>query len=317
MSNWRNSPAHLLLLAEFVQPRDPDDVCRMKKWQAVFGDDLRQTIRLFGQERLIIRCSLEEHLNYAFGTPALQVMLKERHLPVSGNRSEMIGRLIFSDREGMKQAVAKVFVLRCSEQSRAIVERFLGEQRREHARTESQVAEVLKKGKLEEACRMVAAFEASQVFPRDSEVDWQQYVPDQDLVVLRTIADCRPKVLSKLGGKQQSQLRIAASLMYLWKVNKADEWLPGGFRSGLPVDNASAVRMLVSHAVYKTDLARYQASHIDVVRIYHVGDELVCDACRALETATYPIDRVPELPYEKCTCNVGCRCFIKPARTLP
>jgi hypothetical protein len=317
MSNWKNSPAHLLLLAEFLQPRDPEDVCRVKKWQTVFGENLRQTIRFFGQERLVIRCSLEEHLNYAFGTPALQALLKERRLPVAGSRSEMIGRLVFNDREGMKQAVAKVFVLRCSEQSRAIIEHFLDEERRARARIESQVAEALKKGKLEEACRMAAAFEASQVFPRDSEVDWEHYVPDQDLVVLRTIAGSRPKVFSRLGGKQQSQLRIAASMMYLWKVNKADEWLPGGFRSGLSVDNGSAVRMLVAHAVYRTDIARYQASHIDVVRIYHVRDELVCDACRALETATYPIDRVPELPYEKCTCQIGCRCFVKPARTTP
>jgi hypothetical protein len=67
----------------------------------------------------------------------------------------------------MKQAVARVFVLRCSEQCQAVVERFLDEQRRVRARIESQVAEVLKKGRLEEACRMVAAFEASQVFPRD------------------------------------------------------------------------------------------------------------------------------------------------------
>jgi hypothetical protein len=112
-------------------------------------------------------------------------------------------------------------------------------------------------------------------------------------------------------------LRIAASLMALWKVNKADEWLPGGFRSGLSVDNASAVRMLVAHAVYRTDIARYQESHIDVVRIYHVGDGLVCDPCRALEAAAYPIDRVPELPYENCTCQTGCRCFVRPARTTP
>jgi hypothetical protein len=310
--NWKDSPKHLLLLAEFVQPRDPEDVCRARKWQAVFGDDLRQAIRLFGQERLIIRCSLEEHLNYAFGTPALQTMLKERRLPVPGTRSEMIGRLVFNDREGMKQAVAKVFVLRCSEHSQAVVERFLDEQRRVHARIESQVAEVLKKGKLEEACRKVAAFEASQVFPRDSDADWEHYNPDQDLAVLRTIADCRPKVFARLGGKQLGQLRIAASLMHLWKVNKADEWLPGSFRSGLSVDNAAAVRMLAAHAVYRTDIARYQESHIGVVRIYHVGDGLVCDACRALEAATYPIDRVPELPYEQCTCHLGCRCFVRP-----
>jgi hypothetical protein len=75
-------------------------VCRARKWQAVFGDDLRQTIRLFGQERLIIRCSLEEHLNYAFGTPALQTMLKERRLLVPGTRSEMIGRLAFMIAKG-------------------------------------------------------------------------------------------------------------------------------------------------------------------------------------------------------------------------
>jgi hypothetical protein len=206
-------------------------------------------------------------------------------------------------------------VLRCSDQSRAVVERFLDGERQTRARVESQVAEALKKGKLEAACRLVAEFEAGQVFPRDPDVDWAHYDPDSDLAVLRTLVNSRPKVFSRLGSKQRDPLRVAASMMYLWKVNKADEWLPRGFRSGLPVDNESAVRMLVSHAVYQTDLSRYRESHVDVVRISHVGDERVCDACRALASATYPIDRVPELPYEQCTCPIGCRCFVKPARS--
>jgi hypothetical protein len=312
MSNWKSSPAHLLLLAEFLTPRDPEDVCRTKKWQAVFGENLRQTIRLFGRERLVIRCSLEEHLNYAFGTPTLQGMSKARRLPVSDSRPEMIARLVFNDREGMKQAVARVFVLRCSEQGLTVVEHFLDEERRARTGAESQVVDALRKGKLEDACRLVAAFEARQVFPRDSEVGWEHYVPDTDLAMLEMIASSRPRVFSRLGGGQRDPLRIAASMTYLWGTNKADEWLPRGFRSGLPVNNESAVRMLVSHAVYRTDIARYRRAGVDVVRIYHVGDELVCSACRELATATYPIEHIPELPYEKCACQFGCRCFVKP-----
>jgi hypothetical protein len=78
MPNWKTSPKHLLLLAEFVQPRDPEDVCRAKKWQAVFGDDLRQTIRLFGQERLIIPLAAWRASELFVWDAALQSMLKKR-----------------------------------------------------------------------------------------------------------------------------------------------------------------------------------------------------------------------------------------------
>jgi len=37
-----------------------------------------------------------------------------------------------------------------------------------------------------------------------------------------------------------------------------------------------------------------------------------CNTCLALDGKTYRFDKLPELPYEGCTCALGCRCFYAP-----
>jgi len=45
-------------------------------------------------------------------------------------------------------------------------------------------------------------------------------------------------------------------------------------------------------------------------KIRTCNDSHVCPACQEIASMTWPIDQVPELPYEKCTSETGCRCGI-------
>jgi hypothetical protein len=35
-----------------------------------------------------------------------------------------------------------------------------------------------------------------------------------------------------------------------------------------------------------------------------------CGACQQLDGKRFALDKLPEMPYEKCTCEVGCRCLL-------
>ena len=37
-----------------------------------------------------------------------------------------------------------------------------------------------------------------------------------------------------------------------------------------------------------------------------------CEACESLDGRTYTLAKMPELPYEHCTCALGCRCLYFP-----
>ncbi len=53
-----------------------------------------------------------------------------------------------------------------------------------------------------------------------------------------------------------------------------------------------------------------------VITIFNNDDQLVCDACRQIQGYHYNLDEVPELPYEECTCENGCRCWAYWATAL-
>jgi hypothetical protein len=72
------------------------------------------------------------------------------------------------------------------------------------------------------------------------------------------------------------------------------------------MDNDTAARMIEFHAHYQRDIARYRAWGVKTVEILATDDS--CAACKKLAKKKYKIDQVPELPYEKCTSEIGCRC---------
>ena len=49
---------------------------------------------------------------------------------------------------------------------------------------------------------------------------------------------------------------------------------------------------------------------IKYVEILTASD--TCDECKVLAKKQFKLDRAPELPYEKCTHHMGCRCVYIP-----
>lgn len=103
--------------------------------------------------------------------------------------------------------------------------------------------------------------------------------------------------------------RIAAGMFELmWNAGHAVEWLEAN-QPELGASCKVAILELSSSAHFQVEIARLRQLGIQWVRINTCNDNLVCEACRKLSSKRYPIDRVPELPYEKCTSEV-CRCWV-------
>jgi hypothetical protein len=172
-----------------------------------------------------------------------------------------------------------------------------------------QVLSMLLQRKFKEACTLVASFEAKQPIPRGLNIDWNSYDPTRDVEMLTLIFGRGPKILSHVGKQQLTQLCIAAGMMHLWGTNQAEEWLPLDLKTGLVMDDDSAARMLIYHAAHQLDIVQYREVGVTTVEIRTSDDAHVCPACQKLAGRKYKLRRVPELPFEKCTSPMGCRCM--------
>ena len=213
---------------------------------------------------------------------------------------------IQADPDGMRKATRGLNVLQCTEEGRVIAEEYLAQEKEERAKVEEQTLQALRQCSFREASKLVATFEAEQVFSRGIGIDWEHHNPAHDVAMLKVIFQASPKILSSLNDEQMKHLRIAAGMMYLWGTDRAEDWLPDDFETDLIMDNDTAARMILFYISHQRNIAQYRAAGVRKVEI--LATENSCMACKELAKKKYRIDEVPELPYEKCTSEMGCRC---------
>jgi formylglycine-generating enzyme required for sulfatase activity len=116
--DWQKSPAYLLFLSVFLAPRKSDDLPNFPDWRSALGEEPQKAIERLLDIGWLVRASLGVHLSHQFTVAELRNMLRERKLPLSGRKNDLILRLILSDAEGMEQAVTSLTILECSEEGR-------------------------------------------------------------------------------------------------------------------------------------------------------------------------------------------------------
>jgi len=322
---WRESKAHLLLLSKFIHANRFEDFARhdywKDTWNNLLGEPSAQAIKRFVNEGVLMTVTdLNDLLSYKYKVTELKDMLKQRGLPVSGRKEEMIERLVQADPDGIKKAVAELSLLKCTQRGHEIAEQYIEAEKEKHTQVERQVMEYLTRRKFREASLAVAAWEKDQVFPlelatgiktekhnnsnRDIETSQHR------IKMLNTIFESNPpKIIAPIGDEKLEALRIAAAMMTLWGENKAKKWLPDDFETGLPFDYDTVVRMINFQAVHQRTLELYRSEGLKHVEILPAFDS--CESCRKL-AGTYKLNEAPELPNEHCTDKMGCRCTYLP-----
>jgi len=112
--DWKKSPAHLLLLTKFLSPEALEGFSGSDAWRAVLGEAPGKAIERFLGEGVIQCADVGERVAYEYRVSDLKSMLKQRDLPVSGHKRELIARLVEADAEGMEELVSGVPVFQCS-----------------------------------------------------------------------------------------------------------------------------------------------------------------------------------------------------------
>ncbi|MCL4505056.1 MAG: SAP domain-containing protein [Chloroflexi bacterium] len=313
---WRTSAAHLLLLSKFATPRAIDDFGRDELWHSVLHEPADQAIRQFIDAGVIVAATTAELLDYKLRVAELKRQLRTRNLADCGAKTELIERIMAADPSWVQQHTAGMSVFTCTDEGRAIAEKYHDQRKAQRSACEKDVRAALAKGDFGAAAQAVYTFEAAQVFPRGIGIDWRHQDSAQDESALRAISTCNLKMLSALTHEQLEQVRLNAGVRWLFAYSYDDYPPPAEITDHLPDDGFRLTNAVISNARFHSviDACRRSQAQFPQARhaiIYtHGNDFLVCDECRKLAEREWPLDEAPELPYEKCTSSSesGCRC---------
>ncbi len=122
--DWRKSPAHIDLLGKFVKPRDISQVLTWQYLRESLKENSKDAINRFIQEGALEKCELDEILNCAFTADQLKKMSREKGLKPTGSKSDLIERLISSDRKKMEEVASKLMIMKCTHKAAEFVSKY-------------------------------------------------------------------------------------------------------------------------------------------------------------------------------------------------
>jgi hypothetical protein len=244
-------------------------------------------------------------------------MCKDLGLATSGKKIDLIRRLTKANEVAM-QSIVKDVLLQCTPAGRQLAEQYLADEQQRKQVCCDTALDALRKHDFKRAVKTVASYEASQVFSRGMGIDWTKDDPGDYIDLLDLMFTGKPKILDKylpsLSEQELDQIRVAASMFALGccTVGEVANWLPSESGKDLSARRVRAALDVHSYGVFKREMrAARETKLIKYVYVSGCNDQHVCASCRTLQLQErIPIDQMPELPYEQCTSENGCRCTV-------
>lgn len=131
--------------------------------------------------------------------------------------------------------------------------------------------------------------------------------------VLFLIDNNKPDILAHIPENEYQVLQSLTALKELTE-NTDIKINPKVFKLTSKYDFKWASIMLRSHAISTFNI---ENSTSQLVRIRSCNDDHVCDYCKTFHNMVLPVDQVPQMPFSKCTCKYGCRCYTQPVSKRP
>jgi hypothetical protein len=98
----------------------------------------------------------------------------------------------------------------------------------------------------------------------------------------------------------------------LWYGEPPESWLPDNFKTHL-ANNRTAINYLKCNAEMRADLARCGEYAQKVKLTFDENDVDSCELCLKLKDRIFDLSEFPELPFENCTSETGCKCRVENA----
>ncbi|MCG3142237.1 MAG: hypothetical protein HDKAJFGB_03645 [Anaerolineae bacterium] len=299
---WQESSPYLDLLEKFTKPRDVNQVVTWQFVRQTIGEDTEFAIDRFIRDGALIPSTIEETLECIFQVAQLKKLLQERNLKLSGSKSELVERLVLSDRSGMEKIARKGRVMKCSATALELLSEH--EQKKQLAldSAKKQSFNALKSNDPKNAYKIYANYQKAYVTPAFESNSYQ-------VEELMNILKSQPKILSAVSRENLMLLKAIAGMQLLWRDEALESLSSSNSLSGLKNDRI-AINYILAHTRITESIERHKEYAKQVKIEFDSGDIDSCELCQALNGKVFDIDKVPELPMIGCTSDTGCKCHI-------
>jgi len=306
-SSFPNQRAELLLLKQFAYfPSDFDSLRSLDIWRSALNAEPADIISRFSELGFLQEgCNDLVALLQTKSANDLKSLADSMGLGKSGTKETLAKRLVKYNPEAMRTLFLGKSYLVCTPKGRMIVEKYLESEAEIKKQCEQSVISALENQRWDDACHLVASFEASRVFSRGIGMDWNNYNSNHDLFVLKQIFECHLPRHATFNENFISKFRVSAAEMHLWGTNK-----PSAIGLNTDFDWAVESRMILFSALGAIQLQEMKLAGIEHVKILGSGSSDVCSICKSANNKVYRINAAPSLPHENCTCENGCCCLF-------
>jgi hypothetical protein len=301
--------AQALFLGKFVKSQSVAKIAAsdvtVRNWVSALGDELQNVVKELEKKNLLVRPSLASRLEGDFTLVELKNLCRQRFLKTMGKKADMASRLADFGGDDLEALAPLEDRYICSTSGREAVEAYKLRKKSQKYEAQSKSADLLDAHDFERAARLVCRYEFQQVFPRGIGVDWESGTVG--LAAVKEIYSVEKYFLRNVSADNLENIRLLAALDELWGedvdlIPNRDIEVPGcRFNLGI------AARQLRLHYSDSPGSLAFRSGEAPIVMEYLAahGD---CSACMARNGKRYPLNGVPELPSEDCTCEFGCRC---------
>lgn len=299
---WQESSPHLDLLEKFTKSKDVNQAMNWQYIEQMIGESSKSAIERFVHDGALIPSTLEETLECIFQAVQLKKLSQERNLKLTGSKSELVERLVLSDRTGMEKIAQKSNVLKCSAKALELL--------LEHEKKKQLAIDLAKKLSFnalksndpKSAYKIYANYQKAYAI---DEFESNSFQVEEIMSVLKS----QPKILSNVTEENLMLLKAIAGMSLLWYDETLASWSSSNSLSGLKNDRI-AINYILAHARITEHIERYKEYAKQVKIEFDSGDIDSCDLCQALNGEVFDIDKIPELPMLGCTSETGCACRI-------
>lgn len=300
----------LILLSRFLKGRSADDV--PEHWAGLLGESPLAVVNRYVKYGDLIPMSLVDTIEHCSKVPNLKHLLKARGLKTTARKRELAERLVEADRAGMSKLYGAQKIFECSPYIRVRVERYRAAKEREYVTLLTDATTALRSRDFAKASQLIGTYESKQIRvdpPNPLALPADPREIAVDVAALKQIFTLRPKLLRALPEAEWEPLYIVAGLNYLLGGRVSGDGLPDDFVGVPNMDRQTVVLTMQFHFKHVRDLERMRSLGIRQAKILccNAGS---CEPCLKISGKRFPLDRLPELPYEKCTSDMGCRCLM-------
>lgn len=288
-------------------------------WESALGAPVQEVVNEFKKD-LLIRKALpgvddKQLASSILSIKDLKALLNQYNLKASGKKEVLIDRIQEYIPDALTSALPENVYYVATSKGLDLAGKRQSEKKQKKEVAEIKILDLLQSELTEEAIEAWNAYSASEPF--SSTISSDRFSREVNIINTVLKNSCK-YLITRTSTVQFDSIRVLSAISHLCGKNlsnKANETLKPFIQkfneghSGITAETAS--RMLLFYAIGKENLSSFKKMGYDLIQVSSCSDS--CEFCKANSGIKHPISSAPELPHEKCSHELGCRCSYQMA----